>query len=569
MISEYKKLPQNLTRINILALSVLLLVTLLTLAQFMLLDLPSFGTSSVSFSTERTMEHLEIISQSPRSPGSLHHNKTRDYLLQELTNLGLTPTVHIAEVAGTEEKLENVLAKLSGSNSDGAILLVAHYDTESGTPGAGDNGSGTAILLEIVKNLSQTDSLRNDVIVLFSDSEELGMLGTKAFVSEHPWMSDVRLALNFDTFTFGPAFMWQTSPENGWLVHQYVTAVPQPMTNSWLYSLSRLLPLDTDLTPFIEAGVSGYNFSTSYLYPEIQTAQDRIEIVNVSSIRHAGVQGEALVHHLANIDLTQTKAPDMIYFNLWGSVVIRYPASWAMPLALITFLFLVTGIGVGIYRHVLSWQGMWQGTISFLLALLTVLLLSVLIWGAGFLIKPASFAAWIADPRHLPHDWLFFVSLIAFAIGIMAIIYQSALKKTTLPDLMIGIFFFWYIGVLVSSYYLPGASFLFVWPLLSSLILIIGLFMSQLKGNYPNRLITGAIWLGMGIMPLLLWIPFILLFFLVTAMGAFPVLVICIVLFLGILLPLFVPSIIVNQKILSGSTLLIGSLFFAVGVWVS
>ncbi len=558
----------NLIRKKYLPFSIYLLVTLFTFLQFLLPGSFLFKKSSVLFSTERALEHLEVISQSPRSPGSVHHKKIRDYLLQELTNMDLNPTVQLVEAADSEEKLENVLAKLPGSNSDGAIMLIAHYDTEPGSPGAGDNGSGTAILLEIVRNLSLTKTFRNDVIVLFSDGEELGMLGTKAFVGEHSWFSDVRLALNFDTFTFGPAYMWQTSPENGWLVNQYVSAVAQPMTNSWLYSLSRLLPLDTDLTPFIDAGISAYNFSTPYLYPEIQTAQDRIEIINAGSIEHAGNQGEALVRHLANIDISQTRSPDLIYFNLWGPVVIRYPAGWVMPIALITLLILVTGIGVGIYKRFLTWQGMWHGIISFLLSLLAVVSFSLLIWVAGFLIKPAIFMAWTADPRHMPHDWLFFISLVAFAAGIMTRVYQSAMKKTTLPNLMMGIFFFWYAGALASSHYLPGASFLFVWPLFTNLILMIGLFMSQSE-DHPNGLITSLIWSGMSIMPVLLWIPFIFLFFLVTALGAFPILVLCIVLFFGILLPLHASSIMTNQKVVGFVTFLIGAVFLLAGVWAS
>ena len=148
------ELPKKSARTNMLALSVLLLVTVVTLAQFIWFDLFSFKASSVSFSTTRAMEHLGVISQSPRSPGSLHHDNTRGYLLQELINLGLSPQIQIAELAEAEEKLENILVKLPGSNSDGAILLIAHYDTEPGTPGAGDNGSGTAVLLEIVRTLA-------------------------------------------------------------------------------------------------------------------------------------------------------------------------------------------------------------------------------------------------------------------------------------------------------------------------------------------------------------------------------------------------------------------------------
>jgi hypothetical protein len=552
-----------------LSLSALFFISIFTLLQFILPVLPVAQASPALFSTQKALEHLALISKLPRPPGSLQHSKTRDYIIQELTHLGLTPVVQNVDLPGTGEKLENVMARLSGSDSSGSVVLVAHYDTEVNTPGAGDNGTGTAILLEIARSLTLAGSLKNDIIVLFSDGEELGMLGTTAFVTEHPWMSNVRIAINFDTFTFGPAFMWQTSSQNGWLIRQYLASVPQPMASSWLYDVSRLVPLDTDLTPFINAGVSGYNFSTSFLYPEIQTAQDQIGIVNPGSVQHAGEQGSVLAQYLAKADLTQIKAPDLIYFNLWGPLVVWYPVSWAMPIAIFTVLILFVVVGQGLKKHAISWHGVWQGILIFLLALSTMLMFSLLIWGAGFFIKPVVFTAWIADPRHSSHDWLFFAGFIALAVGIILFIYQAALRKNTLSNLMVGIFFFWSTLGLMSSYYMPGASFLFLWPLLLRLLAMAGNF-SVNSGEYrPNQLAAGIIELGASTLTVLLWMPFILLFFLATAMGAFPVLVICIVIFLGFLLPWLVHPAQSSPKLFSGIAVLAGLLFFTVGMWVS
>ncbi|MBI9050116.1 MAG: M28 family peptidase [Anaerolineaceae bacterium] len=488
-------------------------------------------------------------------------------MLQEITNLGLSPEIQKSDIAESNEILENILVRINGSTSDEAILIIAHYDTEKGTPGAGDNGSGTAIVLEILNGLSRIDSIKNDIIVLFSDGEELGMLGAKAFVNEHPWMSDVRIAINFDTITIGPAFMWQTSPENGWLVRQYIDAVSQPMANSWLYSLSRLLPLDTDLSPFIESGVSGYNFSTSYLYPEIQTPQDTIEIVNSSSIKHAGIQGEMLIRNLVNMDLSQTQDQDRIFFNLWGAIMIHYPESWAIPLALVsTFLFAVW-VGLGIHKHILNYREILKGFSIFILTLFSVILLAVLLWLIGFLIKPAAFAAWIYDPRHSQNDWLFFISLLILIFGSTGLIYQSMLKQTTFPNLITGIFFFWLLIIYICSFSLSGVSYLFVWPLIA--VLFSSAFLFNEKEIVAFKSFIKPIWAILFLVPMLVWIPFLLLFFMVTGMGAFPIFVFFMCMFSGIMLPFYFQPENAKNKTYTVNTVLLGLIVFIIGISIS
>jgi hypothetical protein len=345
--------------------------------------------------------------------------------------------------------------------------------------------------------------------------------------------------------------------------------VPYPAASSWFYDLSRLLPLDTDLTPFLQAGVSGYNFSTSYLYPEIRTPRDRLEIVNPGSVQHAGEQAVALARSLSNLDLSHTTAPDLVYFNLFGPLVVRYPASWAVPLAVFTLLFLLVVFGLGLKRHILSGRGVWHGVFVFLLALLLVLVASLLLWLAGFLIRPPVFAAWLTDPRHASHDWLFFTALIALTAGLITILYRLALKKTALLDLMLGVFIFWGVLGLVSSYSLPGASYLFSGPLLFGLLVTAGLLYFTPPGSRPSPALTGVLWAGTALPLILLWIPFLLLFFMATALGVFPALVICLALFFALLQPVFIPVLTSPRNLFSPIVLSSSLLLFVAGILVS
>jgi Zn-dependent M28 family amino/carboxypeptidase len=64
------------------------------------------------------------------------------------------------------------------------VLLTAHYDTVAGSPGAGDDGIGVAVLLETARALSTANAARNTVMILLTDGEETGLLGAEAFVRE-------------------------------------------------------------------------------------------------------------------------------------------------------------------------------------------------------------------------------------------------------------------------------------------------------------------------------------------------------------------------------------------------
>src|SRR5436305_1113045 len=167
------------------------------------------------FSAARALRHLEVISRKPHPMGTAEHAAVRDYISGELTKAGLTPEVQTAMAvnnrAGSQlraGKVENVMARLKGTDSAKAVMLVAHYDSVPTSLGASDDGSGVVTLLESLRALRAAPPLKNDVIFLFTDGEEPGLLGADAFAAQHAWAKDAGVVVNFEARgNGGPAIM--------------------------------------------------------------------------------------------------------------------------------------------------------------------------------------------------------------------------------------------------------------------------------------------------------------------------------------------------------------------------
>jgi acetylornithine deacetylase/succinyl-diaminopimelate desuccinylase-like protein len=189
------------------------------------------SASGTAFSAERAMKHVLAIARRPHPIGSAEHDRVRDYLISQLSILGLDPQVQHATGVGTRYPeagiVQNILARIPGSQNGGrALLLVAHYDSVEAGPGAADDGAGTAAILETIRALRGGAPFVHDVIVLFTDGEEPGLLGAAAFVREHPWAKDAAMVLNFEARgTSGRSLMFETGPSIS-IPHAYCAPFP-------------------------------------------------------------------------------------------------------------------------------------------------------------------------------------------------------------------------------------------------------------------------------------------------------------------------------------------------------
>ncbi len=101
----------------------------------------------------------------------------RDYLAANLKELGLTPQRHAYSAEG-----ENVWAELKcGKAGADAIVIGAHYDSVRVAPGANDDGTGVVTVLGVARALMQSKPTTHDVIIVFFDEEERGLVGARNF----------------------------------------------------------------------------------------------------------------------------------------------------------------------------------------------------------------------------------------------------------------------------------------------------------------------------------------------------------------------------------------------------
>ncbi|HSA99283.1 MAG TPA: M28 family peptidase, partial [Anaerolineales bacterium] len=376
---------------------VVLVIIAATLAGMTSLAMPAVVPASApaeEFSAERAMQHIRIISQAPHPTGSLENAQARDYIISQLEALGLSPEVQQTTVVMPPGKdsisastVYNIIARIPGTNSSGAILLDAHYDTMQMTPGATDCTSCVATLLETARALQAAPPLQNDVILLFTDKEESsddadGKEGVAAFIEQHPWASEVRQVLNFDgTGRTGPAMLIETGPNSGWLVREWGRVASQPVAQSWFYEIFRLTPIGTDFRSYANAGIGGLNFFYLFENAIYHTVLDNPERIDPRSVQHFGSNALSMTRRLGNLNLAEAQRPgDAVYFSLFRGLLVNYPAAWAIPLVFLAGLLLVGAAVVGFWRGQLTLQGLLFGLSASLLSVIAAPGLATGLW---------------------------------------------------------------------------------------------------------------------------------------------------------------------------------------------
>ena len=132
---------------------------------------------------QRLHEHLtQIVRERDPYLNSGGHFLVREYIRESLSQWGAVET-HEFEFNGKIH--QNLILDLkSASDSDlPPILIGAHYDAVPGTPGADDNATGVAVLLEMARVFSESP-LKYPLQLVAFDLEEYGLLGSTAYAAE-------------------------------------------------------------------------------------------------------------------------------------------------------------------------------------------------------------------------------------------------------------------------------------------------------------------------------------------------------------------------------------------------
>jgi Zn-dependent M28 family amino/carboxypeptidase len=129
----------------------------------------------------RLKHHVEVLAQSPRVPGTRAHRLAEDYIADFLHHAGFS--VQEANYLPEGYPCTNFLARRLPEPPAGPLVVVgAHYDTVPGSPGADDNASAVAALLELARWLGPllTDAAGQTGRLLLAayDLEECGFIGS-------------------------------------------------------------------------------------------------------------------------------------------------------------------------------------------------------------------------------------------------------------------------------------------------------------------------------------------------------------------------------------------------------
>ena len=489
------------------------------------------------FSTQRALEQVKNISQKPHFVGSENHDVVANYLVKELQNMGLETSIQEGfsfSDWGTLTKCKNILARIKGSNSDKALLLLSHYDSapHSFSHGASDAGSGVATILESVRAFTYNKTPhKNDIIILFSDAEELGLNGAALFVTQHSWAKDVGLVLNFEARgSSGPSYMlMETNAGNAGLVKEFAAANAKfPVSNSLLYSIYKMLPNDTDLTVFRKNGnIQGYNFAFIDGHYNYHTAQDDIDHLDKNTLTHQGEYLMPLLNYFSNAKLNSTQATkDDVYFSI-PFTFISYPFGWVLPMVIIAFLLLLIILFVGIGKRIIIGKEIWRGFIPFLGSIIVSGLISFFGWKLLLKVYP-QYNDLLNGFTYNGHDYM--ASFVLLSLAICFAFYQRfSVKKLTMNH-FIAPLFIWIIINGLLAFFLKGAGFLII-PVYSGLLMLASFVITQKSKWILN--------LFLSIPTLLLIAPFIQMFPIGLGLKVLFGSAILTVLAFGLLLPVF------------------------------
>jgi hypothetical protein len=328
-----------------LVLATLLLAAAGTLL-FLLPGAVSGDAAPASFSAARVERDVAALAVAPRPAGSMAHAAARGWLVERLASLGLT--VEVQSTLGVSAwygmpfdtgQVHNVVARLPGRASAGAVLLVAHYDTFVASPGASDNGAGVAVALEIVRAIQAGPPLDADLVVLFTDLEEGGMVGAHAFVRDHAAARDVSAFINLDARgTSGPpVVVGMFDPEGALLAG--LAAVDRGAASSSLYvEATRLLHGGTDFAVLARHGLPGVNIAFADGVSRYHTGADVPGAFDAATAQAEGELALGLVRRLGRAP-GEGVSPRLheVFFGLPVVGVVTLPAGavrWSVSILL-------------------------------------------------------------------------------------------------------------------------------------------------------------------------------------------------------------------------------------------
>lgn len=482
MIKNYLALHMNKLHLISLLVVISSLAFLLAILDMQPPEPLSADSPKNLFSAERAIARLGNIATQPHSTGTEANRKVKDYLIRELRLAGLTPVVSQArmELKGKYYIVENIFAVKRGTSgkNGGKILLSAHYDARDPAPGASDNGYAVASILETLRALRYYPPLKNDLVILFPDGEELRSLGAKAFIRDDQIADSIDLVLNFDARgSSGISMMFETNGGNEWVVREFNKAHGSSFASSLSYEIYKLITNYTDFSHFLIKAHSGLNFANIGGVENYHNHTDDIKHLDHRTVQSTGNSMLSTVQHFGNTSLKDNRSGNAVFFHAFFPGLIIYPVYLALPILLMTLLLFSVVIISGYRNDKIRISKMLLSSLIFLAKIILSVVVVYFLW------------KWLGPMNpgfgEYEMDWVsngdYFLSAFLIISLIMMLIFHGRIShRLGIFNVATGSLLVWLLPAIITSVFFPGASYLFIWPLLFTLLAI---FIMMKKGE--------------------------------------------------------------------------------------
>lgn len=297
------------------------------------------------FSAERAMFDIRHMARAPHPVGTAEHERVRAYLFNRMSQLGLSPEIQpgvlspestrrleqwsAGEIVGYA-RLYNLVGVLPGRDpSLPAVMLMAHYDSGWGSPGAADDSTGVAAILETVRALRLEGQAERDLVVLITDAEELNLDGARAFFSEHPRRDRIGLIVNLEARGGGGrAMMFETGPGNAQTIALFARAtrgVDGGVTSNSLAALVyENMPNGTDYTVPKARGVAGLNLAFIGRPAQYHSPTSTPDALDRGAVQHIGAQTLAIARQALAAPALPQATTNAVFADVMGLFLVRY-----------------------------------------------------------------------------------------------------------------------------------------------------------------------------------------------------------------------------------------------------
>ncbi|AFM03456.1 putative aminopeptidase [Bernardetia litoralis DSM 6794] len=497
--------------------------------------------TDTNFSADRAFTYIQKIAKTPHPTGSTAHDSVRNYIVSQARAMGYQTEIQSTRFANDGKVpqisfLDNILVRIKGKNSieqvenpalldstslnltdtdstinlvdvatpKNTILIACHYDSRSNAAGAADDGAAVGAILEIMDMLKTqvTNSpFENDIIFLFSDGEEIDLLGAQAFMEQHSWAKEIGVAFNFEARgAGGMSILFETSDKNKNLLHHTQTAFKEAKKtgklNTFGTSFANIvyqnMPNGTDASVFGEHNIPFLNFAFIGKHTHYHTPLDTPNNLDKRSLQQHGDYMLSLIRYFGDLKnlKTQINSDENVAFLgiPFGDILVidinQEYLEWTIYGMLIFFaLLFLSGL------RYWSWKLVFGSLFGYLIIALTIGGLATLLW-KGILMTHSAYA-WI------PYGTTYFAFWyqIAFAlifVGVSLLAYSTFFRSKKSASVLVGVLPFW-IGLSALTVFsqdwigmdLRPAAYLFIIPTLSMLVAWLYLLLRN-NANYLN-----------------------------------------------------------------------------------